>query len=309
MENASMQSPNDQNRKSKALLYTIIGVLLALNAGLFYFWQKRADHDKKTTAQNESLKKDTAALNRALEQAEYLITKYQRDSAALTTNNKDLSQEVVNKKAELTKLYAQLKNEKNVSSAKIKELQDKIKELMEQLANLEKQNAELKEVNAKLESENVEVIKRNKELATDRQKYKNIAQRLQATGLKVEALKKKWLSGKIGTTNKAKDVESLRISFSLAENKVADAGEKIVYVKITGPEGVTLTNPGKEGGTFEFENNESKYTYKMSVLYEQEAKAAEVTKWSPNKDLKKGKYNIELYCDGFKIGEQSLDLK
>ncbi len=59
------------------------------------------------------------------------------------------------------------------------------------------------------------------------------------------------------------------------------------YVKITGPEGVTLTNPGKEGGTFEYENNESKYTYKMSVLYEQDAKAAEVTKWSPNRDLKK----------------------
>jgi predicted RNase H-like nuclease (RuvC/YqgF family) len=309
MENASMQSPNDQNRKSKALLYTIIGVLLALNAGLFYFWQKRADHDIKTTAQNESLKKDTAALNRALEQAEYLITKYKRDSAALNDNNKDLSKEVMNKKNELVKLYAQLKNDKNASSAQIKQLQEKIKELMDQLANLEKQNTELKEVNAKLESENVEVIKRNKELASDRQKYKNIAQRLQATGLKVEALKKKWLSGKTGTTNKAKDVEAIRVSFSLAENKVAEAGEKIVYVKITGPEGVTLTNPGKEGGTFEYENNESKYTYKMSVLYEQDAKAAEVTKWSPNRDLKKGKYSIELYCEGFKIGEQVLDLK
>jgi hypothetical protein len=309
MENASMQSPNDQNRKSKALLYTIIGVLLALNAGLFYFWQKRSDHDNKTTAQNESLKKDTAALNRALEQAQYLITKYQRDSAALTDNNKDLSEEVVSKKNELAKLYAQLKTEKNVSAAKLKELQDKIRDLMDQLSNLEKQNTELREVNAKLESENVAVIKRNKELATDRQKYKNIAQRLQATGLKVEALKKKWLSGKVGTTNKAKDVEAIRISFSLAENKVADAGEKTVYVKITGPEGVTLTNPGNEGGTFDFENNQSKYTYKMTVLYEQEAKTAEVTKWSPSKDLKKGKYSIELYCEGFKIGEQNLDLK
>jgi predicted nuclease with TOPRIM domain len=284
-------------------------VLLALNAGLFYFWQKRSDHDNKTTAQNESLKKDTAALNRALEQAQYLITKYQRDSAALTDNNKDLSEEVVSKKNELAKLYAQLKTEKNVSAAKLKELQDKIRDLMDQLSNLEKQNTELREVNAKLESENVAVIKRNKELATDRQKYKNIAQRLQATGLKVEALKKKWLSGKVGTTNKAKDVEAIRISFSLAENKVADAGEKTVYVKITGPEGVTLTNPGNEGGTFDFENNQSKYTYKMTVLYEQEAKTAEVTKWSPSKDLKKGKYSIELYCEGFKIGEQNLDLK
>jgi hypothetical protein len=280
-----------------------------LNAGLFYFWQKRSDHDNKTTAQNESLKKDTAALNRALEQAQYLITKYQRDSAALTDNNKDLSEEVVSKKNELAKLYAQLKTEKNVSAAKLKELQDKIRDLMDQLSNLEKQNTELREVNAKLESENVAVIKRNKELATDRQKYKNIAQRLQATGLKVEALKKKWLSGKVGTTNKAKDVEAIRISFSLAENKVADAGEKTVYVKITGPEGVTLTNPGNEGGTFDFENNQSKYTYKMTVLYEQEAKTAEVTKWSPSKDLKKGKYSIELYCEGFKIGEQNLDLK
>ncbi|MEK0421372.1 MAG: hypothetical protein EBV15_05705 [Bacteroidetes bacterium] len=309
METPSTNQADQKNRNSKALLYTIIGILLALNAGLFYMWQKGGNEkesvEKKLEITSNNLKEKTVAL----EEAEFLLEKFRRDSAALVNNNKELNTELLSKKNEIAALVTKLRNNKNASDAEISELKLKIGELSAQLDRLQKENEELKEVNNQLNKEKEAVQEENKQLTAEKKKYKNIAQRLQAGNIRVEALKKRWITGKEATTSKAKEVEAFRTSFTLAENNVAEPGDKVIYVKVTGPEGVTLTNPGNEGGTFEFENKESKYTYKFSVAYDQESKSVPATKWRPARDLKKGKYTIELYCDGFKIGSETLDLK
>jgi TolA-binding protein len=309
MENTPMNQADQKNRNSKALLYTIIGVLLALNAGLFYMWQKGGKEketvEKKLVTTTDNLKEKTAAL----EEADYLLEKFRRDSAALVNNNKELNTDLIKKKNEISALVAKLKNNKNSSDKEIAELQAKIQELNEQLEELQKENKELKEVNTQLKNEKENAEAENKQLTVEKKKYKSIAQRLQANGVKVEVLKKRWITGKEATTSKAKDVEAFRTTFALGENKVAEPGEKTIYVKITGPEGTTLANPGNEGGTFNFEDKQSKFTYKFTVEFDQESKPVPATKWRPARDLKKGKYSIELYCDGFKIGTQSVELK
>jgi myosin heavy subunit len=309
MENTPTNQADQKNRNSKALLYTIIGILIALNAGLFYMWQKGGNEkeivEKKLETTAGNLKEKTAAL----EEAEYLLEKFRRDSAALVDNNKELNADLIKKKNEITVLVAKLRASKNASDTEIAELKSKIQELTAQLDQLQKENEELKEVNTQLQQEKEAAITENRQLSAEKKKYKNIAQRLQAGSIKVEALKKRWITGKEATTTKAKDVEAFRTGFSLAENKVAEPGDKTIYVKVTGPEGVTLSNPGSESGTFEYEGKESKYTYKFSVAYDQESKSVPATKWRPARDLKKGKYTIELYCDGFKIGSEVLNLK
>lgn len=309
MEPTPTHQADQKNRNSKALLYTIIGILIALNAGLFYMWQKSGNEkenvEKKLETTTGNLKEKTAAL----EEAEYLLEKFRRDSAALVDNNKELNTDLLKKKNEIASLVAKLRNNKNASDAEIAELKVKIMELTAQLDQLQKENEELKEVNNQLQREKDAAVSENKQLSAEKKKYKNIAQRLQAGSIKVEALKKRWITGKEATTSRAKDVEAFRTSFTLAENKVAEPGDKTIYVKVTGPEGVTLSNPGNESGTFEYENKESKYTYKFSVAYDQESKTVPATKWRPARDLKQGKYTVELYCDGFKIGSEVLDLK
>ncbi len=309
METTPTNQAEQKNRNSKALLYTIIGILLALNAGLFYMWQKGGNEkeivEKKLVITESNLKEKTTALA----EAEYLLEKFRRDSAALVDNNKELNADLIKRKNEIAVLVSKLRNNKNASDAEIAELKSKIEELSLQLDQLQKENEELKEVNNQLEKEKEAAQTENKQLSAEKKKYKNIAQRLQAGSIRIEALKKRWITGKEATTNRAKDVEAFRTSFTLAENKVAEPGDKTIYVKVTGPEGVTLSNPGNEGGTFEYEGKESKYTYKFSVTYDQESKAVPATKWRPARDLKKGKYAIELYCDGFKIGSEALDLK
>jgi len=309
METTPTNQEDQKNRNSKALLYSVIGILIALNAGLFYIWQKGGNEkkivEKELETTNTNLKEKIAALK----EAEFLLEKFRRDSAALVDNNKELNNNLIKKKNEIAALVTKLRNNKNASDSEIAELKAKIQELDTQLKQLQKENEELKEVNTKLQKEKEETQTENRQLSAEKKKYKNIAQRLQAGSIRVEALKKRWITGKEATTFRAKDVEAFRTSFMLAENKIAEPGDKTIYVKVTGPGGITLTNPSSESGIFEYENKQSKYTYKFTITYDQESIAVPATIWRPAIDLKKGKYSIELYCDGFKIGSESLDLK
>lgn len=316
MENTSVNNPNEKNKNSKALLITIIGVLVALNAGLLYMWQKSGSEKKTAEKKLEATTTDLKEKEAALADAEHMLNKFRLDSATMAEKNKELGAEVITKKNEIAALVAKLRATQGNDTRLIAELRSKMADLESKIADLEKDNADLKEKNTKLDEERAKLQEENADINTkyqqesqEKKKYKSIAQSLKAQTLKVEALKKRWLTGKEAVTTKAKDVESLRTTFTISENTAAEPGERTIYVKITGPDGVTINNPGNEGGTFDFEGQESKYTYKLTTIFDQEAKAVQPSIWRPAGDLKAGKYTVELYCDGFKMGGTNLTLK
>ncbi|MBL7813183.1 MAG: hypothetical protein JNL57_13255 [Bacteroidetes bacterium] len=316
MENNPVNNSGEKNKNSKALLYTIIGILLALNVGLFYKWQKSDNEKDKQGTELKTVSTDLKEKNEALAEAEHLLEKYRVDSIALSKHDKEVSEELMAKKNEILALVTKLKKTTTADAAEIAKLKEQLADLTSQLAKLQQENKELVAVNAKLEedrsrleSENQEERSKNRELSAEKTKYKSLAQRLQASAIKVETLKKRWISGKEAGTKKAKDVESFRTSFTIAENNVAEPGNRTIYVKITGPEGVTMTNPGNESGTFEYENAESKYTYKITTAFDQEAKQVAATTWKPANTLKSGKYTVELYSEGFKMGGTTITLE
>lgn len=317
MDNTSGNQPNEKNKNSKALLITIIGVLVALNAGLLYMWQKSGNEKEKTEKVLATTKEDLSEKTAALADAEHMLAKFRLDSATMADKHKELGAEVITKKNEIAALVAKLRATQSTDAKLIAELRAKMAEMQDAITRLENENADLKEKNAKLDadfkqsqSEKQEITEKYNQESTEKKKYKSLAQSLKATNFKVEALKKRWLTGKEAVTSKAKDVESFKTTFTIGENAEAEPGDRTIYVKITGPEGVTIANPGNEGGTFEMnDGNESKYTYKLSTIFDQEAKAVQPSIWRPSSDLKAGKYTIELYCEGFKMGATSLTLK
>lgn len=313
MENQTTNTSNEKNKNSKALLYTIIGVLVALNAGLLYMWQKSGSEKEKVTKELVTTSNDLKEKEQALLDAEHLLEKFRVDSATLAAKNKDLDAEVIQKKNELAALVIKLRNSQTASAKEIAELRASMAELTEKIAQLERENTELKEVNAKLEedrsrleSEKRDVENRNSQLSSENSRMR---QRLLSEAVRVEPLKKRWLTGKEAVTYKATDVESIKTSFVIAENNNAEPGERTIYVKVTGPGGTTLANPGNEGGVFEFEGNQSKYTYKISTIFDQAAKAVPASIWRPSSDLKPGSYTVELFCEGFKMGGSQFTLK
>lgn len=315
MESNNQFSNGEKDKRSKVLLYSIIALLLALNIGFFYMWQKGNKEKETTQGQLNTANAEIKEKDKLLQEAEFLIKKYQADSIAMAKQGKEMSEEIKAKKEELSRLYAQMKNKDRLSSAEMAKLRQEIADLTEKIAKLEKENTELKEINAKLDEEkkeaeakNDELTQKNKVVSAERDKYKSVAERLQTSEIKVEALKKRWLTGKETTTEKASNVESFRTTVKISANPEAEAGERTIYVKITGPEGTTL-GTGSESGTFAYQGAESKYTYKISTNYEGEELTLPPSKWTPKGDLKAGNYTFELYCDGFLMGSKKLTLK
>ncbi|HSZ26344.1 MAG TPA: hypothetical protein VK766_11510 [Cytophagaceae bacterium] len=134
-----------------------------------------------------------------------------------------------------------------------------------------------------------------------------IASVLRADNFKIESLNPK---GKIDGDGefKAKKIDKIRVIFTLAENKVADKGGRDVYFRMIEPGGGALFDLANGGGSFQYENKEVFYTMKQNILFENKGQKVtyEYKKGSP---YKPGTHKVEIYCEGFKIGEASFLVK
>ena len=117
-------------------------------------------------------------------------------------------------------------------------------------------------------------------------------------------------NGKEKQTSTAKRVDKLRISFDIDENRVAQSGVKNIYVCITGPGGKPLAVEALGSGKFSTRNGELKYfTRKIDVNYTQGQRQSLSIDWKQNSDFESGEYKIEIYNNGFKIGEGIRSLR
>ena len=299
---------NQQDRNNKSILDAIIAILLLFNIGLFYLWQSGNSKRDELTNVNSALDATIKQKESMIAAADAMISQYKSDSVTMSEANKSVSRELAAKNNEIARLTFELRKSGTNSKAIMAELQLKLADMAKRLAALETENIELKEKNENLNKENAELNTQNNVLSKEGKRMKNLASRIQSSEIRVETLKKQWITRKETNTNRAKDVEALRISFNLAENKIAEAGERSIFVKITGPEGITL-NSGDGGIADLLDGKSTKYSYKTTVVYEKDSKQVPATVWKPTNKLTKGKYTSELFTEGYLLGSSVIDLK
>ena len=300
---------SQQDKKNKTLLYIIILILFIVNIGLFYMWQmgkkdRNVLSQEKTTLQNTVKEKDAT-----IAAAEALLAQYREDSAAMAANNVQMSDEMARKSSEIARLTYLLKKEKYASQDMIDALNSKLEDLNSQLVALKEENARLRDNNDSLLSVNQGLYGENTKLSLEGKRLKNLAARLSTSEIKVEPIKKQFLTGKETTTIKASRVKGFKINFSVAENNIAEPGDRDVFIKVTGPEGITLTNEG-QGGIVELADGKSaKYSYKTKIIFENNTLESPDITWEPNKKLTPGKYVIQLYTEGYLMGSAGINLR
>ncbi len=136
----------------------------------------------------------------------------------------------------------------------------------------------------------------------------NVGSTLQATNFNIVGINEKGSKEK--TTSTAKKVDKLRISFDLAENLLSQSGNKEVYVCITGPDGSPIAVEALGSGTFSTRDGQQKfYTQKLDVDYTQNKRKNVTFDWKQNSDFSTGNYRIEVFNNGFKVGEATKPLK
>lgn len=113
-------------------------------------------------------------------------------------------------------------------------------------------------------------------------------------------------SGKETDVSKASTAKKLRVSFTAADNPIAEKGMHDIYMRIVDPSGNLVISDNSS--LFSADGEELQYTYKTAIEFANDGKVYNIDWTNPYK-FQKGTYTIVLYADGYTMGKSTLTLK
>lgn len=284
-------------------LIGFVGVLLiATLAGVTYllFNEKQA---------NRELQEEFKLEKEDLEN-EYTHFAQQYDELKMTVANDSLAQLLEQEQLKTQRLLEELRTVKTTNATEIRRLKNELATLrkvmvgyVNQIDSLnrltEQQRVQIAEVTEKYEQASRQVSSLSEE-RKNLTKQVTLAAQLDATNISLFPQNKRGKEAK-----KVKDIQKLRISFNIARNITAQAGEKTVYVRISKPDNDVLTKDRND--TFTYENRQLAYSIKKYIEYTGEEQAITVY-WDVNEVLYAGNYRVDIFADGNLIGSGSFIL-
>lgn len=128
---------------------------------------------------------------------------------------------------------------------------------------------------------------------------------VQASGIRIRGGKREE------PTDKGRRIDKIKVSFSLAENVLAAAGSKTVYIRIADPNGKVLMKGRGDDYSFLYKGERLQYSIMENVNYANTSVNVE-TYWNKlplQEDFAKGTYNVSLYLDDAIIGQTSFSVR
>ena len=240
---------------------------------------------------------------------------------SLTGTNNKMQSQLSERQTEIGKLKNNIRGilkKERLTAAEKKKADDLIKELNDKISGLEQQVAQLTQENQQLNQDKTQLTQDKDKLTSDLQSTTTakdqlaqkveIASTLNASNISITPMHDKK-NGQDKVTTNAKKVDKLVISFDVS-NRIAQTGQTDVYVCITGPDGKPISVAALGSGTFTTrEDGDKVYTAKVPVDIEAGKTKPVQFAWKQNSSFQKGNYKIEIYHNGFKIGEGTRELK
>jgi hypothetical protein len=304
---------NKKNGSKKGLILAFIIILLAINAVQVWMNLSKSQEidkkDLKIITQQVKIDSVQAKLDVAIQELE--IKKMQiANLGGDTTNFAESIRKLINERDNLAKesknnynKYLSIKDKIEDALALKEEAEIKVTRLETLLAKQDTVIYKMKmAINDKLDTINDLKVARH-QLA---QKVA-LASVLRAENINTMAISNKGKE-KIGGEYRAKNLEKLRISLVLGDNKVATRESKDVFIRVIEPDGSALFDLATGGGSFMYNGKEIFYTMKQNVLYNgnNTKMGFEYLKGSP---FKLGINKIEVYCEGQLIGEAQFTVR
>lgn len=293
-----------ENQKSNSNLKAVIAILAVLLVGSLVYIFKMTSDAKALQTVISSTKTEKETVMKDLEE---LKATYD----AAIAENTSMSEELIAEREKVTNLISDLKKSKGdvASMAKYKNqffaLETKMKGLMQEVEVLKKENVTLTTqrdstvmVLGEAKKYNEVLVGQNEELT----KTVEIASKLTISNLKTAAYKMRS-SGKQIETEKARRADVLKISFTIAENKVAKTGDKTYYVQVIDAKNNVLGE--KKTESF----GDKSLTYSFSTVVQYENKSVDVTQDLPGQDFEKGTYFVNVFDKGELVSKSSFSLK
>jgi hypothetical protein len=310
-------TPQNQPPKSNSTKNILIGILAAGLLGtwgyLLYDKNKTGEKLQLTEQQSTSYMSQRDSLKQMYDDVTIRLD-------SLTGANNSLQGQLGDKQTEITKLKNEINGilrKKNATAAEldrakklIQDLNGKIDGLEAEVARLTGENQQLTAANTQLTSEK-QTLEQNLATTTSEkqelQQTVDVGSTFSASNIQITPVKEKK-NGKEKVTTTARRVDKLVISFDV-ENRIAKSGPADLYVMVTAPDGKVISDPSMGSGTLTTRTDGDKpYTSKVSIQYDQNTRK-NVQIPLQESDFQKGDYKIEIYHNGFKIGEGTRTLK
>jgi len=302
---------NTSQKKNNSIIYWVVIIILLAGCIYLFMSKNQMAEQNATTVQQQQQRMDSLGTEHATLEADFQAASAKIDQ--LVSQNSKMDSMLQGDKAAMGKLRGQIKSileKKNATQAELDQarmmiatLTDKTKEYEARIAELEKENTVLTGNNKVLTRERDSTVSQNIAI-------KQLASVLHASNIKLEAIKIRR-NGKEKETSKAKKADVLRITFDIDENRIAESGSKMVYLRVVEPQGAVINNPAKGSGMMTTTKGDHlSYTLSKSVpLTQNQPMKNIIVDWNQDGEYQKGVYRIEIYNDGFNIGNGQVELK
>lgn len=305
------QSQPPRNRGNKNL---VIGLLAAglLGTWGYLLWDKNKSGEKleQTQTQATAYMSERDSIRMMYDEAEIRLDSITGSNNTLQGDKSALQKEIEAKKAEIKKIL----NDKNATQAQLAKARTMISELNNQISSLEAEVSRLTGENQELFVANTTLIQEKSDLETNIQTINtekadleatvDVASTFSASNIQVTPVDERK-SGKEKSTTTAKRVDKLVVSFDV-ENRIAKSGAADMYIVVTAPDGKVISESGNILNTRN--EGDKTFTAKVPINYEQGTRKP-VSFPIHQENFQTGNYKVEVYHNGFKIGEGVRSLK
>jgi len=209
-----------------------------------------------------------------------------------------------------------LKSSNNWAANEIKRYKDKVSGYEELLVLQDEKIKKLEAVNEQLLGENTN-LKKEKNVLNDsilelRDSKEELAGKVAvASELKAENIQIYGVNSR-GKERKdefrARQIEKLKVSFNLAENKVAQPEGKDIILRVINPKGDVLFDVATGSGSFMVDGKEMFYTAKQEILFDNTQQQLSFV-YDRGQEYEEGVYKITLYADDYTIGKGTFTVK
>jgi len=328
-------SGNSGNNDGQKRLLTIAGIAIALLLGTTIFL---AISKYKTGQQLSNLEmnyeQQTAALNEVQTQFNNTIAELEQQKGInqeLDTKINEQISELSNQKSQIDQLIREKKDYRgqlNKMQEQSRQYLAEIEQLKQQVGILTDQNTQLNTENQQLNTNltetrtqldqtsqaNAQLISAKTQLETQNTVLSKKADVGSAIKVMPGTIEVKPVSvsssGKEKTKNKAKKVDKVNICFTTEANEVTDAGEEVFNIIILDPTGAPLLNDALGSGVSKDKRSESEFRYTTNATCNYSNQETKVCGgWQPGQQYVPGKYTVEIYNKGYKVGSTTFNLK
>lgn len=261
-------------------------------------------------SKNEDLRNRTQITLNEKEMVKMELNDLLLDYEDLSTNNDSLNSQLEEEKQHIRDLIKELETVKANNASEINKYKKELDVLRDIMKSYVYQIDSLNQLNQQLIAENI-LVKTDKErlqyemdVVVDKNDELELVVE-KASVVKPMNISVSLLKSNGRETKRSNKIAKIKTSFTLLANEVANPGPRDVYVRIVRPDGFVMTSDGK---VFEYDEQIMSYSDKRQIIYENQNLEVAVF-YDVIGAMILGKYLVEIYMDGFLIGQTQFLLE